>query len=78
MFNPNKIYFRVIKRIFRYLKRTSELKIIYYNNPKIFIQRYCDIDYINDLASVKSINSYIIFIVGGFFIWKSKLQSIIV
>jgi hypothetical protein len=66
--NPNKIHFRVIKRIFRYLKKISELKIIYYNSPEIFIQRYYDIDYINNLASVKSINNYIIFIAGRPFI----------
>jgi hypothetical protein len=73
MSNLSKIYFRVVKRIFRYLKGISELRIIYYNNPETFIQRYYNTDYIGDLASVKSINGYIIFITGGLFIWKSKL-----
>jgi hypothetical protein len=66
--NSNEIYFRVVKRIFRYLKRISELGIIYYNSPETFIQEYYDVDYINDLVSAKFTNGYIIFIAGGPFI----------
>jgi hypothetical protein len=75
--NPSEIHFRAVKRIFRYLKGTSELGIIYYNSPEAFIQGYCDADYAGDLASAKSTSGYIIFIAGGPFMWKSKLQSII-
>ena len=70
--NPSLEYISVVYNIFNYLSKTKYLGIIYKNNID-YISRYCDIDYIGDLASAKSISGYIFYLASGLIIQKSKL-----
>jgi hypothetical protein len=76
--NPSQDHVQAIKRVFRYLKGTVTLGIIYssaYNS--LYLQGYCDADYAGDLATAKSTTGYLFVLAGGPIIWKSKLQSIL-
>jgi hypothetical protein len=65
---------QVIKRIFRYLKGTVILGLIYSSaNQSLYLQGYCDADYTGDIASAKSTTGYLFMLAGGPIIWKSKL-----
>jgi hypothetical protein len=76
--NPSQDHVQAIKRVFRYLKGTVTLGIIYssaYNS--LYLQGYCDADYAGDLATAKSTTGYLFVLAGGPIMWKSKLQSIV-
>ena len=75
--NPSELHLNAIKKVFRYLKGTINLGIIYTKNGASYIQGYCDADYAGDLAQAKSTTGYLLFLAGGVIMWKSKLQSII-
>jgi hypothetical protein len=75
--NPSETHFLAIKRIFRYLKGTAYLGIVYSKGDPSYIQGYADADYAGDQLEAKSTTGYLLFIAGGVFMWKSKLQSII-
>jgi hypothetical protein len=77
--NLSQDHVQVIKRIFRYLKGTITLGIIYSSaNQSLYLQGYCDADYAGDIASAKSITGYLFILASGLIIWKSKLQFIVV
>ena len=76
--NFNNIYFLIIKQIFRYLKDTVYLNIVYNKDNPNYIQEYANTDYIDDQLEAKSTIRYLLFITGDIFIWKFKLQFIIV
>jgi len=75
--NLSNTYFLAIKQVFRYLKSITYLSIIYSKGNPSYIQGYTDADYAGDQLEAKSITGYLLFIAGGVFIWKSKLQFII-
>jgi hypothetical protein len=72
--NPSQDHVQAIKRVFRYLKGTITLGIIYSSaNQSFYLQGYCDADYAGNIASAKSTTSYLFMLAGGPIIWKSKL-----
>ena len=71
--NPSMEHIIAIKRVLRYLKGTRHLGITYSYNNDLNIIGYCDADYTGDIASAKSISSYIFYIANAPFMWKSKL-----
>lgn len=78
--NPSIEHIMAVKRVFRYLKGTRYLGIVYSKQKKLNdlnIIGYCDADYAGDIASAKSTSGYIFYIANAPFMWKSKLQSII-
>ena len=75
--NPSNNHLQAIKRVFRCLKRTISLRIIYSLNQSPYLQGYCDADYAGDVSTAKSTTGYIFILAGGPIIWKSKLQSIV-
>jgi hypothetical protein len=57
---------QAIKRIFRYLKRTVTLGIIYSSaNQSFYLQGYYDADYAGDITSAKNTTSYLFMLAGG-------------
>jgi hypothetical protein len=72
--NPNQDHVQAIKRVFRYLKGTVTLGIIYSSaNQSFYLQGYCDTDYAGVITSAKSTTGYLFILAGGPIIWKSKL-----
>ena len=68
---------QAIKRIFRYLKRTTSLKIVYSLNQSPYLQGYCNADYAGDVFTAKSTTRYTFILASSLIMWKSKLQSIV-
>jgi hypothetical protein len=64
--NPSQDHVQTIKKVFRYLKGTVILGIIYssaYNS--LYLQGYCNADYTGDLATAKSTTGYLFVLAGG-------------
>lgn len=73
-------HWNAVKRIIRYLKSTSNLKITF-NRIKaekgLILTRFCDADYAGDLDSRKSTSGYMFLLNGSPITWMSRKQSII-
>ena len=78
MGQPGKEHWAAVKRIFRYLKGTSDVGLIYgCDNPRL-VTGYSDSDYSGDADSRRSMTGYV-FTLGGFVVsWKVTLQSTVV
>jgi hypothetical protein len=64
-----------VKRIFRYLKRTSDMAISYMKNPNNELKAYCDADYAGDNKTRKSTTGRLITINDSPVSWFSRLQK---
>lgn len=49
--NPSKIHWQAVKRILRYLKGTTNAKLVYHRNGDGQIIGYCDADHAGDAAT---------------------------
>lgn len=63
------------KRILRYLKGTTELKLHYQSNGQP-IHGYVDADWAGDSSDRKSFSGWSFFAAGAAFTWESKKQSV--
>jgi hypothetical protein len=64
--NPSQDHVQAIKRVFRYLKGTVTLGIIYFPaNQSLYLQGYYNTDYAGDIASAKSTTGYLFMLAGG-------------
>lgn len=63
-----------IKRVFRYLKGTKGLGIIYQSNNKS-LKIYSDADYANDVETRRSQTGMVAVLSGGAIAWLSQLQK---
>ena len=50
MDQPGKEHWQVVKRIFCYLRCTSDIGLVYRNDTKCFVISYFDFDYARDIA----------------------------
>jgi hypothetical protein len=74
---PKPKHWSAVKRVFRYLKGTKDLKLSYGGTPDLLNEElniYCDADWASDLDR-KSISGYVITIAGGAVAWSSKKQT---
>ena len=74
---PRLKHWTTIKRLFRYLKGTKHLELIYGRSPDLLddeLNIYCDADWASD-QDRKSISGYVITIAGGAITWSSKKQA---
>src|SRR5579871_4621145 len=69
--NPNIIYWKVVKRIFRYLKGTADFGITYGNN-KIKLEGYNDVDWGGNLENQRSTTGYLFTYGSKATSWKGK------
>ncbi|XP_055848470.1 uncharacterized protein LOC129913695 [Episyrphus balteatus] len=74
--NPGKAHWVAAKRVLRYLKGTSNLKMCYSREEtsESLITGYCDADYAGDVDERKSITGYIFKMQGGAISWCSRKQ----
>ena len=70
------IHCKAVKRVFRYLRGTTDFRIFYRKekkeNPKL--EGFCDADYAGDLKTRRSTTGYIFMLAGGPISWCSKSQ----
>ena len=74
---PGQHHQTALKRVYRYLRGTSEYGITYdgkLSDPDP--QVYCDADWANDPNDRKSISGYVTMMCGGAVSWSSKKQSV--
>lgn len=75
--NPGIPHWNAVKRIFKYLKRTSNYKIVFKQSGNEQPVGYCDSDWAGDEDNSKSTAGYIFMFAGGVVSWASKKQTVI-
>ena len=77
MGNPGKVHWTAVKWLLRYLKNSSDLKLVYTQGKDLQVQGYSDSDYAADLDRRRSTTGYVFTVGGNTMSWKSNLQSIV-
>lgn len=75
MSKPREVHWSAVKRVFRYLKGTSDYQLVYSQEKPIGPVGYADASFAPDLADCRSIMGYVFLISGGAVIWKTQRQS---
>ena len=73
--NPTEAHLTAVKRIFRYLKRTIDLKLQYQKRDNDELVGYCDADWASDLDSRHSVSGSVFIMTGGAVSWMSHKQA---
>ena len=77
MHNPGRVHWMAVKRIFQYLKHTSDYGLQYVRDLDWTLTGYADSDWGGDADTQKSTTGYV-FIAGGAAVsWCSKKQSVV-
>ncbi|XP_057541678.1 secreted RxLR effector protein 161-like [Amaranthus tricolor] len=74
MSQPGKEHWQAVKRIFRYLKGTSDVGLIYGGDIQCLVTGYPDSDYAGDVGSRRSMTGYVFTLGGSVVSWKTTLQ----
>ncbi|GJQ92982.1 retrovirus-related pol polyprotein from transposon TNT 1-94 [Tanacetum coccineum] len=74
MAHPGKEHWNAVKRIFRYLKGTSDVGLIYGGDREYLVAGYSDSDYAADLDARRSLTGYVFTIGNSVVSWKATLQ----
>ncbi|XP_038885882.1 secreted RxLR effector protein 161-like [Benincasa hispida] len=74
---PGKKHWQVVKRIFRYLRGTSDVGPIYGNCTECLVTGYSDSDYAGDVDSRRYMTGYVFTLGGSVVSWKATLQPTI-
>ncbi|GJW84275.1 retrovirus-related pol polyprotein from transposon TNT 1-94 [Tanacetum coccineum] len=74
MAHPRKEHWNAVKRIFRYLKGTSDIGLIYGGEREYLVSGYSDSDYAADLDARRSLTGYVFTIGNSVVSWKATLQ----
>ncbi|GBP64177.1 Retrovirus-related Pol polyprotein from transposon TNT 1-94 [Eumeta japonica] len=73
--NPTAEHWNAVKRIFRYLQGTKDLKLTYTKDGDENITGYCDADWASDVCDRKSCTGYTFLLQGGAISWRSHKQQ---
>lgn len=73
--NPGKAHWNAVKRIFRYLKGTSHLRLEYSKGGPSEIIGFCDADWASDIDERRSITGYVFMKQGGAVTWNTRKQQ---
>ena len=81
MSNPGKEHWTAVKRVFRYLRGTSNYGLCYQGRPglerMLDIRGFVDADWAGDLDQRRSTSGYVFSLFGGAVSWMSKRQSVV-
>jgi hypothetical protein len=81
MSNPGKEHWTAVKRVFRYLRGTSNYGLCYQGRPglerMLDIHGFVDADWAGDLDQRRSTSGYVFSLFGGAVSWMSKRQSVV-
>lgn len=75
--NHSEAHWRAVKRIFRYLRGTSNLKLSFNANSEMNMTIYSDADWGSDNDSRRSCSGYVVIMAGAAISWQSKRQPIV-
>ncbi|XP_047320751.1 secreted RxLR effector protein 161-like [Impatiens glandulifera] len=74
MGDPGKEHWQAVKRIFRYLRGTSDIGLSYGGDSQCLVSGYSDSDYAGDVDSRRSMTGYVFTLGGSVVSWKTTLQ----
>uniref|UniRef100_A0A3Q7H623 Reverse transcriptase Ty1/copia-type domain-containing protein n=1 Tax=Solanum lycopersicum TaxID=4081 RepID=A0A3Q7H623_SOLLC len=74
MGQPGREHWQAVKRIFRYLRGTSNVGLIYGGDAQCLVIVYSDSDYAGEVDTRRSMNSYVFTLGGSDVSWKATLQ----
>ncbi|CAO2820788.1 unnamed protein product [Amaranthus hypochondriacus] len=74
MSQPGKEHWQAVKRIFRYLKGTSDVGLIYGGDIQCLVTGYSDSDCAGDIDSRRSMTGYVFTLGGSVVSRKATLQ----
>jgi len=81
MSKPGKEHWIAVKRVFRYLRGTSDYGLCYQGRPRLDkmldIHGFVDADCAGDLDQRRSTSGYVFNLFGGAISWMSKKQSMV-
>eukprot|EP00253_Pinus_taeda_P003691 PITA_03691 len=81
MSKPGKEHWTVVKRVFRYLRGTSNYGLCYQGrlglDRVLNIRGFVDADWVRDLDQTTSTSGYVFNLFGGVVSWMSKKQSVV-
>jgi hypothetical protein len=82
MANPGRVHWDAVKRVFRYLRGTSDYSICYHGNSSgtphsVCIRGFVDSDWAGDVDSRRSTSAYVFTMFGGAISWMSKRQPVV-
>ncbi|XP_047308518.1 secreted RxLR effector protein 161-like [Impatiens glandulifera] len=72
-----KEHWQAVKRIFRYLRGTFDVGLIYGGDTQCLITGYSDSDYAGDVDSRRSMTGYVFTLGGSVVSWKATIQPIV-
>jgi len=75
--DPRESHLTVVKRIFRYLKGTTNLGLLYKKSLDYQLVGFCDADYVGDKIERKSTSDNCQFLGENLISWASKRQATI-
>ena len=75
--NPSEEHWIVVKNIFKYLRRTKDLFLIYGEGSELRVEGYTELDFISDPDDRKYTSGYVFICNGSTISWKSSKQLII-
>ncbi|KAK2436294.1 hypothetical protein QL285_021296 [Trifolium repens] len=75
--DPRESHLTAVKRIFRYLKETTNLGLLYKKSLDSKLVGFCDVDYAGDRIERKSTSGNCQFIGENLISWASKRQATI-
>ncbi len=76
--NPNTTHWNALKRVFRYIKGTTDVIIRYGNRPKsLGLEGSLDSDWGGDNETRRSTSGYVFQLANGPVSWRSKRQAIV-
>uniref|UniRef100_A0A3Q7EXK7 Reverse transcriptase Ty1/copia-type domain-containing protein n=1 Tax=Solanum lycopersicum TaxID=4081 RepID=A0A3Q7EXK7_SOLLC len=68
------MYAMAVKRIFRYLRGTSDVGLSYGGDTQCLVTGYSDFDYAGDVDTRRSMTGYVFTLGGSVVSWKATLQ----
>ena len=74
MGQPGREHRQAVKRIFRYLRGTSDVGLIYGGDTQCLVTGYSDSDYAGDVDTRRSMTGYVFTLGGSVVSWKATLQ----
>ena len=70
-----------VKRVFRYLRGTSDYALCYQGRPRLDkvldIREFVNVDWVGDMDQRRSTNTYVFNLFGGAVSWMSKRQFVV-
>lgn len=73
--NPSETDWQAVKRVFRYLRGTTDYGIHYTKSSSL--QAFCDADFAGDRSTSRSTSGILVMFSGGPVHWKSQIQKIV-